>query len=294
MTGSGPSISVVVVCDYDAGRHGGWADIRKTLTALAVQDIEEPAEFILCQSEEFREEMPDDFTRILPDLKIVFAPCQSAYELKKVGVKAASSELVAMLDADCLPRRDWLRRLLDALRRHPEAAAVSGRTFYGGKSLWARTFALFSRAYVNPGGDGPTRFVCDNNAGYRRSAYLAHPIPTDMGNFAAHLQSSGLLRQGYVFGAIAVTVWSGHGCLTGRFPMPGWCASVRQESHPFSPERFSAVGRRSEEGNSVRPVSGEVAGSIFDFRFRFPLQPAGRQPCLEEKSRDGEDLGERQ
>lgn len=198
MAGSGPSISVVVVCDYDAGRQGGWADIRKTLTALAVQDIAEPAEFILCESEEFRGEMPDDFIRILPDLKILFAPCQSAYELKKVGVRAASSEFVAMLDADCLPHRDWLRRLLDSLRRHPEAAAVSGKTFYGGESIWVRTCALLSRAYVNPGGDGPTRFVSDNNAGYRRSAYLAHPIPTDMGNFAAHLQSNGLLRLGYV------------------------------------------------------------------------------------------------
>jgi hypothetical protein len=104
-----------------------------------------------------------------------------------------------MLDADCVPRPDWLRRLLDFLRTHPEVAAVSGLTTYGGKALGVRISSLLSRAYSNPGGDGPTtRAIADNNAGYRRSAYLAHPLPTHMGGFVAHVQSHELLREGYV------------------------------------------------------------------------------------------------
>lgn len=209
MTGSGPqtagkmqapvpSISVVMVCDYGAGQQGEWMDIRKSLAALAVQDLQEPAEFILCESEEFREQLPDDFTEIIPDLKIVFAPERSSYNLKNAAVKAASSEFIAMLDADCVPRPDWLRRLLDSLREHPAAAAVSGKTTYGGKSLGVRISSLLSRAYSDPGGDGPTKAIADNNAGYRRSAYLAHPLPTHMGSFAAHVQSHELLREGYM------------------------------------------------------------------------------------------------
>jgi len=34
-----PSISVVIVSDYAAGQHGGWVDIRKSLKALALQDL---------------------------------------------------------------------------------------------------------------------------------------------------------------------------------------------------------------------------------------------------------------
>lgn len=199
MRGSVPSISVVIVSDYAAGEDGGWTDIRKTLAALAVQDLQEPAEFILCEAEEFRGRLPADFTEIIPDLKIMFAPGRASYDLKNAAVQAASSDLVAMLDADCVPRADWLRRLLDSLRAHPEAAAVSGRTTYGGESLGIRISSLLSRAYSNPGGDGPTtRPVSDNNAGYQRSAYLAHPLPANMGGFAAHVQSHELLREGYV------------------------------------------------------------------------------------------------
>jgi hypothetical protein len=194
-----PSISVVIVSDYAAGQHGGWVDIRKSLAALAVQDLQEPAEFILCESEEFREEVPTDIADILPGLKIMFAPGHSSYELKNAAVEAASSNLIAMLDADCVPRRDWLRRIVNCLRKHPEAAAVSGKTIYGATSLRVRISSLLSRAYSNPGCDGPTTgAIADNNAGYQRFAYLAHPLPTQMGGFAAHVQSHELRRDGYV------------------------------------------------------------------------------------------------
>lgn len=195
---SAPSISVVIVSDYAAGQQGGWTDFRESLKALALQDLKEPAEFILCESEEFRGQLPADFTEIIPNLKIIFAPGSSSYELKNAAVRAAASPFIAMLDADCIPRHDWLRRLLNVLRVHPETAAVSGKTVYEGKSLGIRLSSLLSRAYSNPGWDGPTtRTIADNNAGYQRAAYLAHPLPTHMGGFAAHVQSRELLREGY-------------------------------------------------------------------------------------------------
>ena len=191
-----PAISVVIVCDHAAGNDDGWTDTRKTLAALAVQDAQEPAEFILCESEEFREKIPTDLTEILPALKILLVAGHSSYELKNAAVEAASCELIAMLDADCVPNPDWLRRLLQSLRTHPLAVAISGKTTYGGTSLAMRAVTLLSRAYADPGRDGPSWAVSDNNAGYRRSAYLAHPLPTHLGGFAAHVQSEEFRRHG--------------------------------------------------------------------------------------------------
>ena len=193
-----PSISVVIVCDYAAGAEGGWIAIRKSLAALAAQDISEPVEFILCESEEFRDQLPAGLTQILPGLRILFAHGNSSYDLKNVAVEAASSEFIALLDADCVPGRDWLRRMLDALRQHPQASVISGKTTYSDGSLSVRMNALLSRAYLDPGGSGPTRFIADNNCGFRRSAYLSHPIPTDKGRFANRVQSEELLRSGHV------------------------------------------------------------------------------------------------
>jgi hypothetical protein len=195
---STPAISVVIVSDYAAGDEGEWVDLRKSLAGLAAQDIEEPVEFIFCESDELRDRVPANLTDLLPGLKIIFADGSSSYALKNAGVEAASCELVATLDADCVPRPDWLRLLLAALRARPEAAAISGKTTYGGGSLAVRTSCLFSRAFADPGGPGTTRFICSNNAGYRRSAYLAHPSPTNMGAFAAHVQSQQLRGAGFV------------------------------------------------------------------------------------------------
>lgn len=193
-----PAISVVIVCDYEAGLPGGFEDTRKTLRALAVQDLQEPAEFILCETEEFLPRLPDDFTRILPGLKILSVPGQTSYDLKNAGVEACSAGLIALLDADCIPQPDWLRLLLQAMRNHPEATAISGKTTYGGTGLLARTACLLARSYVDRGGEGPTSFISDNNAGFRKSAFLARPIPTHLGDFASHVQSEILQREGHL------------------------------------------------------------------------------------------------
>jgi hypothetical protein len=190
-----PSISVVIVSDYAAGSEGEWTDLRKCLAALARQDLQEPAEFILCESEASRPILPTDLTAILPALTIMFVNENLSYELKNAGAAAASCEYIAMLDADCVPRPDWLRMLLDSLRRHPHAAAISGKTTYPGRSLFIRAAALLSRAYTDPGGNRPARFVAENNAAYRRSAYLSHPLA---GIFAAHVQAERLRRAGHV------------------------------------------------------------------------------------------------
>jgi hypothetical protein len=56
---------------------------------------------------------------------------------------------------------------------------------------------LLDRAFVDPGGAGPTRLISDNNAGFGRSVYRAHPLPLHVGGFTGFLQSREMLRQGY-------------------------------------------------------------------------------------------------
>jgi Glycosyl transferase family 2 len=193
-----PAVSVVIVSDYGAGSEVAWAGMRATLAAMAAQDFAEPAEFILCESEKFRASLPVDVSAALPALKTLFVRGNSAYDLKNAAVVAASGEIVVFVDADCVPRPDCLRRLVASLRNHPEAAAVSGKTIYPGDALSVRISSLLSRAYIDPGGAGPTKFISENCVAYRRAAYLAHPMPTHMGTFAAHVQAEKLRACGAV------------------------------------------------------------------------------------------------
>jgi hypothetical protein len=189
-----PAASVVVVSDFDSGTERGWDDLRRTLTALARQDFTEPVDYVLVESDEYAERLPADLRTILPELRVVFTPSRDSYGLRNDGVRAARAELVGTIDGDCIPDPDWLRRLVDALRARPDAAAVSGRTVYPGSGFRVRAASLLERSFVEEGSGAPMRHVSNNGAGFRRTAYLAHPLPTELGVFASQVQSEAMLR----------------------------------------------------------------------------------------------------
>jgi hypothetical protein len=195
--GPRPAVSIILVSDYAAGESKSWAGIRASLAALSRQDFDEPAEFLLFESERFRDQIPPDLNSIVLSLQVHFLPDDSANALKNAAVRAASAEFVAILDADCIPDPSWLRLFTNALRAHPQAAAVSGRTIYAQQSFSVRVCALLTRSYVNPGHAGPTRFIAINNCAFRRTAFESHPLPTTIGPFTSRIQSEALLRDGW-------------------------------------------------------------------------------------------------
>ena len=193
---SNPAVSVLIVSDYAGGEAKSWNDLKAALAAFARQDFDEPVEFLVCERADIVRQMPLDIITLLPSLKIVSSTAASSYELKNEGVRAASADIVGVIDADCIPAPDWLQHLMNVMRKHPDVVAVSGRTEYPGNRLVDRLLALLSRAYLDPGRAATTRFLSNNNMGFRRSAFLACPLPTDAGPFASRLQSEAILRSG--------------------------------------------------------------------------------------------------
>ena len=191
------AVSVAIVSDYAAGGAKGWDDIRTAVGALAKQDFGEPAEFLLVESERFRSGLTPDVTSTLPGLKVHFVEDYASYALKNEAVRLASGDYVAILDADCIPERSWLRLLIGTLRAHPKAAAVSGKTVYPGSAFSVRVCALLARSYLDPGYAGRTQFISLNSCAFRREAYLSRPLATDIGTFSSRLQSEFLLHDGW-------------------------------------------------------------------------------------------------
>jgi glycosyl transferase family 2 len=191
-----PQLSIVLVSDYAAGDETSWASLRGTLTAIAQQDYAGTAEFLLVEHEEIAAHVPADTARILPGLRIVKSSATDSYGLKNHGVQVAQADIVVLLDTDCRPAPDWLDRIAAAWREHPEAAVISGRTNYEGAGTMDRLSALMSRAYADRGSAGPTPMIANNNCSFRRSVYLAHPLPAHLGAFAGRIQSEAILRAG--------------------------------------------------------------------------------------------------
>ena len=191
-----PVVSVIVTCDYGSGKTEAWNDLRATLTALARQDFDGPAEFLLVESTALAPQIPPDLKTILPNLRIVVSASSSSPKLKHDGVRAAAAELVAMFDGDCVPDSGWLRHFVALMREQPEVAAVSGRTMYGTRKFRDRVMALITRSFLDEGRAAPTRHFTDNNAGFRRSVLLSHPFPENAGPHMSMLQSTQIIRDG--------------------------------------------------------------------------------------------------
>ena len=177
-----PAVTVVVVSDYVEAGQKSWADERAVLLALGQQDFREPFEVILMENATARGSTPADLLSRCAASRIEFSEATTSAELKDAGLKRANGELIAILEADCIPAPDWLRHMVSALRERPDYAAASGKTLYPGRSMFVRSLTLLDRS-VYPGGSGPTASISNNNSIVRRGVLDRYPYPATSSPF---------------------------------------------------------------------------------------------------------------
>ena len=191
-----PAVSVIVVSDYGGRTAEDWNYLRATLGGLGRQAFDEPFEVLLADSTPDGQQMPPDLPALVPSLRIISEPGECSRALLNTAVRTASAELVALLDGDCAPAPGWLRAGVDAMRTYPDVAAVSGLTAYPPTGFRNRVLGTLSRAFLDPGGPGMTRFISSNNAIVRRRMLLTHPLPAYARPLAARLQSESIRATG--------------------------------------------------------------------------------------------------
>ena len=197
MSRDAPAVCVVVVSDYGGGPDGDWEYLAKALTAVGSQSFAEGVEVCLVDSAPAGPPMPDHLATIVPSMRVIRDRSRQGSDLVNVAASECRADLVVLLDADCVPAQEWLGAAVDAMRRYPDAAVVSGLTVYPGERFTYRVLATLLRSFVDPGEPGRTRFVTSNNAVFRRDALLAHPVPTiEPRHLAARLQTEGIRADG--------------------------------------------------------------------------------------------------
>lgn len=178
-------LDVIVVSDYESDAEKTWADERRILGALANQDIGIPFRVILVENETARNCVPPDLTTIFPNITFVFCKEERSIKLKNTGVRHTQSEYVAVVESDCLPNKEWLRSLYEALRSHKEYSIASGRTTYGLDTSYSRCLSVLDRSFDDLGDCGPTPHASNNGAMYKRSVLERFPFPEAVSSFQA-------------------------------------------------------------------------------------------------------------
>ena len=95
---------------------------------------------------------------------------------RNVGIAAASSEIVAMIDSDCVPAPVWLRNLVEPFE-DPDVIAVGGRVLAWSVTCGVAFFAEFfgvlnQRKYFDGNVLGFPPFLVTANVAYRKNALL--------------------------------------------------------------------------------------------------------------------------
>lgn len=176
-----PHVSVIIVSDYAGPGERDWTDEIACAAAFQAQDLAEPCE-ILVVGEAAEAAWPP---ALPPAVRLALLPHRRSTLLRDAALPLVQGELVAVVEADCLPAPDWLRRLVALLEAEPRYQAVSGRTLYGGGGSLVRLRSLLDRGYVETGRAGPAEHVCTNGALYRRAFLARFPFPDEENPFVA-------------------------------------------------------------------------------------------------------------
>ena len=193
--GNEPTVSVVIVIDYKIGDGSDVNHLVPTLKGLAHQDYTGTTEFLLIEASGSSVPL-EELRKYLSSINIVNNSGITSYDLKNAGCRSASSDLVVILDADCVPHPGWLSAAVNHHKMHKDAAAISGKTLYRKEGLLARVFALLDRSYVDCGRPGKTQAISNNNAAFRRDKLLKFPLKNDIGTFGSKMHSIEMLAAG--------------------------------------------------------------------------------------------------
>ncbi|MBM7410521.1 cellulose synthase/poly-beta-1,6-N-acetylglucosamine synthase-like glycosyltransferase [Clavibacter michiganensis] len=161
-----PTVSVVIPVRDDAGH------LRACLRALAGQTVA-PDEVVVVDNAS-----RDDSADVArgAGARVVHEPVQGIPAAASAGYDAARSEVIARLDADCVPPADWIERLGDVLAARPDVAAVTGAARFvdGPRALRGIAAVAYLGAYfasVTLALGHPPLF--GSNFALRRDAWLA-------------------------------------------------------------------------------------------------------------------------
>jgi len=132
-------VSVIVPVHNEARYLGDCLD------ALLNQELS-TAEYEVIVVDNGSSDRSREIVRTRDRVQLLTEPQRGAYAARNRGLQAARGELVAFTDADCVPRRDWLQRLCNAVGQDPGIQVVMGRDIPTGPSKAIRLLGLYDHA----------------------------------------------------------------------------------------------------------------------------------------------------
>lgn len=158
-----PRLSVVVATAQP------WPEARICLDSLHQQAAGDGVEVILADGT--GSAMSEEAVQKYPEVKWLRAPGASIFQLRALAVSRTLGDVVAITEDHCRVAPDWCERILDAHRRHPDAAVISGvvRNAAAARIVdWASFFLVNGASMPEVNGGHRNKVSLQANISYKR------------------------------------------------------------------------------------------------------------------------------
>lgn len=101
--------------------------VGKTLEAVSKLDYPDYEVIVVDNaSKDKTSEIVEEFVKKDPRIKLVHEPKKGLLNAREAGRVAAGGEIIAQLDADCLPDPEWITKAVAFFKEDPEVVGVTG------------------------------------------------------------------------------------------------------------------------------------------------------------------------
>jgi glycosyltransferase involved in cell wall biosynthesis len=165
-------VRVTVVVETENERDAQEIRLRDALDALARQTYPRVlTEFIVVDSGDI-----PGLARVvaehLPDARIVDGAGLTEYQMKNLGAREATGEIVAFCDGDCAPQPEWIEEVARSLgQASPSVVGVQGRTVLR-PGLFSRQISVLLYGLRTDASARVSRRIVSDNCAFRRDFFL--------------------------------------------------------------------------------------------------------------------------
>lgn len=167
-----PSLSVVVVATKD------YTLVRRTVEHLRAQTIQNQIELLLvCESEAALGAPPEAFEEFYSVQLLEHGPIENVDRAQAPGIRAATADVVALVEDHAYPAPTWAETLLDAYASGPWSVVGSSIANANPRSAlsWANLLIGYgTMGWVDPIREGEIEALPNHNVSYRRDVIQAY------------------------------------------------------------------------------------------------------------------------
>ncbi len=153
------------------------SQLPAVLASLERQSYPRERYEIAVQLDAARQDWAEYLRSSFPGIRIDFAPVPTYYGMKNHGFDTAQAKVIALIDGDCIPKRDWVERIVAGTRDGLDV--IVGKTRYRPGPPLANTFSVFDFGHVHARKDGGTFSFNSNNVAFRKDVVRQHQFDPD-------------------------------------------------------------------------------------------------------------------